>query len=137
MGLGACPPPRKFLEFRGYEVASETIFGPKQCFSEATRQSFTCMNIYPFCPLCHIALVSAFRSFANHTSHTLRRSFGWKNGKFLPRSFILFAAISYYVATNVTTLCARHAWAFAEHWPYLATPSKPWVRGKVVRLKPD
>ena len=25
-------PPRKFLEFRGYEVASETISGPKRCF---------------------------------------------------------------------------------------------------------
>ena len=41
---------------------------------EARRQSFTCMNIYPFCPLRHIALVSAFRSFANLTSHTLPAS---------------------------------------------------------------
>ena len=38
------------FEIRGYEVASETISEPKQCFSEAGQQSFTCMNIYPFCP---------------------------------------------------------------------------------------
>ena len=65
--------PIKFLEIKGYEIGSETTFGPKQCFSEARRQSFTCMNIYPFFPLRHIALVSAFRSFANLTSHTPRR----------------------------------------------------------------
>ena len=34
-------PLRTFLEFRGYEIASETIFGPKRCFLEARRQSFT------------------------------------------------------------------------------------------------
>ena len=33
--------PRKFWEFRGYEIASETIFRSIQCFSEARRQSFT------------------------------------------------------------------------------------------------
>ena len=48
------------------------------------------MNIYPFCPLRHIALhgfgFPKFRSFANLTSHTLRRSFGWKNGKLLEDS---------------------------------------------------
>ena len=44
-------PPRKFGEFRGYEIASETIFGPKWCFSEARQQSLTCMNIYPFLPV--------------------------------------------------------------------------------------
>ena len=58
-------PPRKFGKFRGYEIASETIFEPKQCFSEARRQSFTCMNIHPFSLLCPIALGSAFPSFAN------------------------------------------------------------------------
>ena len=30
------------MKFRGYEIASETIFGPMQCFSEARQQSFTC-----------------------------------------------------------------------------------------------
>ena len=47
-------------------------------------------------------------------------------------SFVLFAAISYYVTTCHHAACVP--WAFTEHWPYLATPSKPWVRGKVVRL---
>ena len=28
-------------KFRGYEIASETKFGPIQCFSEARQQSFT------------------------------------------------------------------------------------------------
>ena len=41
-------------------------------------KSFPCMNIYPFCSLRPIGLVSAFRSLANLTSHTLRRSFGRK-----------------------------------------------------------
>ena len=43
-----------------------------QCFSEARRQSFTCMNIYPFYPSCYTALVLAARLLANLTSHTLR-----------------------------------------------------------------
>ena len=31
---GACSP-RKILKFSGYEIASETNFGPIRCFSEA------------------------------------------------------------------------------------------------------
>ena len=61
-------PPENFGEFRGYEIASETIFEPKKCFSEGRRQSFTCMNIHPFSLSCHIALGSAFQSFANLTN---------------------------------------------------------------------
>ena len=34
--------PLKFLECRDHEIASETIFGPKQCF---LTQTSTCMNI--------------------------------------------------------------------------------------------
>ena len=34
---------------------------------------FRCINTYPFCPLRHIAMVSAFRSITVLTSHTLRR----------------------------------------------------------------
>ena len=125
-GFWGHAPSENFLEFMGYEVASETISGPKRCFSEARRQSFTCMNIYPFCLLRHIdlALVSAFRSFANFTSHTLRRSLGRTESCWKARSFALFAAISYYVATCHHAVCVP--WAFVEHWPYLATPSKPW-----------
>ena len=33
--------PHKILKFRGYEIASETIFVPIQCLSEARGQSFT------------------------------------------------------------------------------------------------
>ena len=32
---------QKVLEFRGYEIASETILGPKLRFLEARRQDFT------------------------------------------------------------------------------------------------
>ena len=40
-----------------YEIASETILGPKQCFLKARQQNFTCMNIYLFH---HIVLTSSF-----------------------------------------------------------------------------
>ena len=56
LGVSEGMPPKKFLECRKYEIASETIFGPIQCFLEV-RQSFTCMNIYI---LWCTALVSAF-----------------------------------------------------------------------------
>ena len=116
----------KILEFRGYEVASETIFGQNNASRpEARRQSFTCMNINPFCTLrlSDRSLISQATPFADRLDC-------WNT-----RSFALFAAISYYVATCHHAVCVP--WAFAEHWPYLATPSKPWVREKVVRLKPD
>ena len=45
----ACISELKLGEVWGHEIASETIFGPIRCFSEPRRQSFTCMNIYPFC----------------------------------------------------------------------------------------
>ena len=98
---------RKFLEFRVYEVASETILGPKRCFSEARRQSFTRMNTYPFCSLCHIALVSVFRLFANLTSHTLRRSFGWKNRKLLEDSVFRTVRSHLVLCCNMSPCCVR------------------------------
>ena len=105
--------PRKFWKLRGYEIASGTIFEPKQCFSEGRRQSFTCMNIHPFSLLCHIALGSAFQSFANltnadeacETNHSLGRAESW--WKTRRDSFTLFAAISSYVQ-HVTMLCVCH-----------------------------
>jgi len=48
--------------FRGYEIASETIFGQTTGF-----------HMYDFLlhlPIRRTTLVSAFRSFANLTSHT-------------------------------------------------------------------
>ena len=57
-GLGACPPPppKKMFQFNGYEIASETIFRPKWCFSEARQQNSTCMSICLSCPLHRTAL---------------------------------------------------------------------------------
>ena len=84
-GLGAWPP-RKFLEFRGYEVASETIFGPKRCFSEARRQSFTCMSIYPFC-LASFPGPASFPSLITRLFRTAsdgKLGGAWERGYFLP-----------------------------------------------------
>ena len=75
------------------------------------------------------------RSLISQATPFADRSVGRTENCWKTRSFALFAAISYYVATCHHAVCVP--WAFAEHWPYLATPSKPWVREKVVRLKPD
>ena len=39
------PPPENFWNLEAMRL--KTISWPKRCFSEARRQSFTCMNIYP------------------------------------------------------------------------------------------
>ena len=50
-------------EFRGYEIASVSIFGPKQCFSEVLGVH---MQEYPpFLPIRPTALVSASKPIAN------------------------------------------------------------------------
>ena len=36
-----------------------------------------------------------------------------------------------------THVLGGFVWVSAEKWHYMAMPSKLWVRGKVVRLKPD
>ena len=106
-GLGACSP-RKILKFRGYEITSETNFGPIRCFSEAKRQSFTWM---PFCPLRRTPMVSAFRSRLligrkPHPSQEARKT-NRKNGKLLKdsqnSSVALFAAI---LQVSTWYLCA-------------------------------
>ena len=56
LGMSGGVPPKKFMEYRDYEIASETIYGLIQCFLEV-RHSFTCMNIYI---LWCIALVFSF-----------------------------------------------------------------------------
>ena len=52
-GPGGHAPPRKFLEFsRGYEIAPETIFGPKRCFTDARQQlEFYMQKYIPFLPV--------------------------------------------------------------------------------------
>ena len=77
---GACSP-RKCLEFRGYEIASiksEIIFGLMQCFSEARRQSFTCMNIYPFCNISPVCLGGLHgHPPSNGANWWCQSSYGW------------------------------------------------------------
>ena len=139
-----CMLPQKiFFKFRGYAIASETIFVPIQCLSEVREQSFTGM---PFCPLCRTPLVSAFRSssligrkphppFAGEaceTNHSLVRTEScWKEDS-RNSSVALFAAISqvstWYLYALVRCVGVSRA---------MAVPGKPRVRGKVVWLKLD
>ena len=86
----------------------------------------------PFLP---VAPYSTAHGFGSQATPFADRSVGRTENCWKTRSFALFAAISYCVATCHHAVCVP--WAFAEHWPYLAMPSKPWVREKVVRLKPD
>ena len=65
------------------------------------------------------------RSLVSQVTPFAYRSVGRTENCWKTRSSALFAAISYYVATCHHAVCVP--WAFAEHWPYLATPSKPWV----------
>ena len=141
-GVGGMPPPRKFLEFRGYEIASETIFGPKRCFSEARRQSSIRMNSYPFCPLRQIAAFHSLISQAIYPSQMrlVRLIVRLEEQKVVGRlgrdSFALFAAISYYVLTYYHAVCVP--WAFASTGPiWRRQASHGGGPGKVVRLKPD
>ena len=73
MGRGTCTP-RKFSEFRGYEIASSTNFGPIQCFWDAKRPSFTCMNIHPLYLLRHTGPVSALQSLISQATPFCRWS---------------------------------------------------------------
>ena len=89
------------MEFRDYQIASETIFAPRRCSSKARRQSFTCMNIYPFCSLhrSYTALISQAMSFADEackTKHLLGRM-----GKLLEDSgeFFLFQSVCNHLAS--------------------------------------
>ena len=52
-------------------------------------------------------MVSAFRSFANLTSHTLRRSFGRKNGKLLEDSVIRTVRSHLVLCCNMSPRCVR------------------------------
>ena len=57
----------------------------------------------PFCPLCHIALVSAFRSLVNLTSHTLCRSLGRTENCWKTRCVCSYLVI----CCNMSPCCVR------------------------------
>ena len=97
--------PQKFWEFRGYEVASETISGPKRCFSKARRHAEFYMHEHlPFLPVA--PLVSAFWSFANLTSHILHRSLGER--KIIGRLSLSHSVRSHLVlCCNMSPRCVR------------------------------
>ena len=50
-------------------------------------------------------MVSAFQSFASLTSHTLRRSFGWKNGKLLEESVFRTVRSHLVLCCNMSPRC--------------------------------
>ena len=50
-------------------------------------------------------MVSAFQSFASLTSHTLRRSFGWKNGKLLEDSVFRTVHSHLVLCCNMSPRC--------------------------------
>ena len=54
-GVWGHAPPEIFWNLKAMKLLLRPFF-PKRCFSEARRQNITYMNIYPFCPLRHIAL---------------------------------------------------------------------------------
>ena len=92
----------KFLEFRGYEVASETIFGQNNASRpEARRQSFTCMNINPFCTLrlSDRSLISQATPFADRLEE--RKIVGTLGLSHCSQP-------SRIMLQHVTTLCAYH-----------------------------
>ena len=48
------------FEIRGYEISSETILGPKRCFLEARRDSFTGLTGPVAMALLYMPLVQIF-----------------------------------------------------------------------------
>ena len=52
-GSGGMPPPDNFWNLEAMRLLLRPFLGQNDA---SRRQSFTCMNIYPFCPLRHIAL---------------------------------------------------------------------------------
>ena len=95
------------MEFRGYDVASETIFGPKRCFSEARRQSFY-MQHAPFLPIAPYSTAwfrLSDRSLISQATPFADRSVGRTENCWKTRSFALFAGIPYYVATCRHAVC--------------------------------
>ena len=114
-GLKACSP-RNFWNLEAMRLLLRP-FWAKQCFLEAWWQSFTCMNIYPFCPLCCTALVSASRSLTNLASHTrlhrwglrdYNHSLGSMESCWKEDSAEIFIAIhSHLTSFNISPVCLR------------------------------
>ena len=118
-GLEPCPtaPPSliKLMEFRGYEMVSNIIFGPKRCFLR--WQIFTWMNVYLSSP----ALISASQLFANLASHTLigwglrDLLFIWKNSKLVVGRKAFVCTVCSHLASLTCHLptCAMVCWGVA------------------------
>ena len=84
---------------------------------------FTCNNIYPFYPLHHTTLVSAFRSFTTLASHTLHRWGLWDYNHLLGRmqsywnedlEEFFHTVCSHLINFNMSPMCLR---ALRGHLP--------------------
>ena len=120
-------PVLNFFAFGGYEIASETTFGPIRCFLKASRHAdFHMYECVPFMPIVCTALVLAFQLFAYLTSHTLCRR-GLKTNRSLGRtkscrkedSEEFFCTVRSYLASfNMSPVCLG---ALLEHSPSYGT----------------
>ena len=84
-GIWGHAPPETFLNLE----AMRLLLGPFLGQNNASRGQMTEFYMHqhlPFLPVAPYTLVSAFLSFADLTSHTLCRSFTWKNGNLLKDS---------------------------------------------------
>ena len=79
-------------------------------------------------------MVSAFRSFANLTSHTLRRSFGWKNGKLLEDSVFRTVCSHLVLCCNMSPRCVR-TMGVCRALALFGDAKQATVREKVVRSR--
>ena len=113
-GCGGHVPPENFWDLEAMKLLKQ-LFLAQYDASQRPDNSFTCMNIYPFCPLHRTALtwfrlsdrllISQTTSFTDKACKT--NHFAWKSGKLLEENseefFALFAAIS---QASTCHLCA-------------------------------
>ena len=136
-GVWGHAPPENFWNLEAMKLLLRPFLGQNNA-SRRPETEFYMHEHLPFLPVAPYSTAwfrLSDRSLISQATPFADRSVGRTENCWKTRSFALFAAISYYVATCRHAVCVP--WAFAEHWPYLVTPSKPWVREKVVRLKPD
>ena len=97
-------PTLKTLEFGGAGI------GPKQCFSETRRQTFTRMSIHLFCPL-RRAIQDWFRpsgrSLISQATPFVDMSFAWNNVGRMTRKRVICTVSCYLASFIMTSLNAR------------------------------
>ena len=124
-GSGGMPPPpqENFGNLESMRLLLRPFLGQNDAYRRSD-DSFTSVHEHlPVAPYSTAWFWLSDRSLISQATPFADRSVGRTENCWKTRSFALFAAISYYVVTCHHAVCVP--WAFAEHWPYLATPSKP------------